>query len=62
MEKIAESINALAEAVKTAADAYARYVDTYCYEAETYRKKYEQEAELRKMAMEHAMDGQRRRS
>lgn len=62
MDKIAESINALAAAVQTAADAYARYVDTYCREAETYRKKYEQEAELRKMAMEHAMAEQRRRS
>jgi hypothetical protein len=62
MDKIAESINALAAAVQTAADAYARYVDTYCREAETYRKKYEQEAALRKMAMEHAMAEQRRRS
>ena len=65
MDKIAESIMALADAIRTAADAYARYVDTYCREAETYRKKYEQEAGLRKMAMEameDAMADQRRRS
>ena len=65
MDKIAESIKALAAAVQTAADAYARYVDTYCHEAETYRKKYEQEAELRKIAMEamgDTMADKRRRS
>ena len=65
MDKIAESIKALAEAIKTAADAYARYVDTYCHEAETYRKKYEQESELRKIAMKamgDTMADKRRRS
>ena len=65
MDKIAESIKALAEAIKTAADAYARYVDTYCREAESYRVKYEQEAQLRNMAMKamgDTMADKRRRS
>ncbi len=65
MDKIAESIKALSDAVQTAANAYARYVDTYCREAETYREKYENEAQIRKMAMEamgDAMADRRRRS